>query len=69
MRGEGRRPKGEREAKDKSKKAGQTSRATKKSKEWDDIWGAEEEESKEAFANPELFFGRTAKDKFWTMYK
>jgi hypothetical protein len=50
-------------------KTSRTTKAGLSAKEWDDIWAPEEEESKETYSKPELFFGRTAKDKFWSMYK
>ncbi len=40
-----------------------------KSRDMDDIWGEDDDESKESYTSPELFFGHTAKDKFWRMFK
>jgi len=51
-------------------KGGSPSSPKKKAQDWDDIWGDDEnEEVKETYATPDLFFGRTAKDKFWDMFK
>jgi hypothetical protein len=42
---------------------------SKISKDWDDLWDNAEEETKESFVSPELYFGKTAQDKFWNMFK
>lgn len=40
-----------------------------KAKDWEDLWGKDDEDKKENFANPDLFFGQEAKDKYWNMFK
>ena len=47
---------------------GSHSSRIKEPNDWDDIWG-DNEENKETYNSPDLFFGKEAKDKFRSMFK